>query len=307
MGLAALTLISLVPDAQTGFVLTWALALVKLLGWGYYLAWVILGYLGVWLIRRFGMENDDERWEKPAGALLALLTFTVLAEIFDPGHSGTRGDFGGGGSAGWFIVQLFGGWGALLLFTPAAIVTSIIMIGAWSLRDVGAMIGRYWGHLRHQRRVGRIPVKSGAAPAEYPPARPAIPAPAAAPVVESVWQLPDITRILKADGGQKINPAEARERAQVIERTLAGLGIEVVVKEINQGPVVTQFALEPGHTNTRNPDGSRRRVSVKKLAGLGNDLALALAASPIRIEAPIPGRPYVGVEAPNRQRLPEAR
>ena len=75
----------------------------------------------------------------------------------------------------------------------------------------------------------------------------------------------------------------------------------VKVVEANQGPAVTQFGLKPGTVPRRTSDGRIKevRVKVSQIARLANDLALALAASPIRIETPVPGRDVVGVEVPN--------
>jgi S-DNA-T family DNA segregation ATPase FtsK/SpoIIIE len=97
--------------------------------------------------------------------------------------------------------------------------------------------------------------------------------------------------------------ADARYQAQIIEETLRGFGVPAEVKEINVGPAVTQFGVEPGHIERPGPDGAmhRHRVRVSKISALVNDLALALAAAPIRIEAPVPGRPFVGIEVPNTQ------
>ncbi|TAH48737.1 MAG: DNA translocase FtsK, partial [Chloroflexota bacterium] len=66
-------------------------------------------------------------------------------------------------------------------------------------------------------------------------------------------------------------------------------------------PTITQFAVEPGFVERKGLDGEilRRKVPVNRILALSNDLALALAASPIRIEAPVPGRNYVGIEVPN--------
>jgi S-DNA-T family DNA segregation ATPase FtsK/SpoIIIE len=66
--------------------------------------------------------------------------------------------------------------------------------------------------------------------------------------------------------------------------------------EVQPGPTVTQFGLEPGYIERH---GRRQKVKVSRIVGLSNDLALALAASPIRIQAPVPGRPLVGIEVPN--------
>jgi S-DNA-T family DNA segregation ATPase FtsK/SpoIIIE len=103
--------------------------------------------------------------------------------------------------------------------------------------------------------------------------------------------------------GEKRNGSEegARHRAKVIEDTLASFGVPARVVEISYGPVVTQFGVEPGYIERTRANGKirRRKVRVSKITSLANDLALALAASPIRIEAPVPGRPIVGIEVPN--------
>lgn len=113
------------------------------------------------------------------------------------------------------------------------------------------------------------------------------------------WQLPFIDQIFDEGHELEISEAEIRQRVKVIEETLLGFGVEVKVREINQGPAVTQFSLEPGYMATKDAKGNPRKVRVSRIVNLSNDLALALSAAPIRIEAPIPGRPYVGLEVPN--------
>jgi S-DNA-T family DNA segregation ATPase FtsK/SpoIIIE len=95
--------------------------------------------------------------------------------------------------------------------------------------------------------------------------------------------------------------ADVRYQAQIIEETLQAFGVPVRVREINVGPAVTQFGVEPGYIERPGPDGElvRQRVRVRKITVLTNDLSLALSAAPIRIEAPVPGRPLVGIEVPN--------
>ncbi len=95
--------------------------------------------------------------------------------------------------------------------------------------------------------------------------------------------------------------ADVRYQAQIVEETLQAFGVPARVREINVGPAVTQFGVEPGYIERTGPDGSpvRQRVRVSKITALINDLSLALAAAPIRIEAPVPGRPVVGIEVPN--------
>jgi S-DNA-T family DNA segregation ATPase FtsK/SpoIIIE len=102
---------------------------------------------------------------------------------------------------------------------------------------------------------------------------------------------------------QAFSEQGARRRARVIEETLASFGVPAKVVEISHGPVVTQFGVEPGYIETTRTDGSirQRKVRVSKITSLADDLALALAASPIRIEAPVPGRSVVGIEVPNSE------
>ena len=102
---------------------------------------------------------------------------------------------------------------------------------------------------------------------------------------------------------QAFSQEGARRRARIIEETLASFGVPARVVEISHGPVVTQFGVEPGYIESTAPDGSikRRKIRISKITALANDLALALATSPIRIEAPVPGRPIVGIEAPNSE------
>jgi S-DNA-T family DNA segregation ATPase FtsK/SpoIIIE len=113
------------------------------------------------------------------------------------------------------------------------------------------------------------------------------------------WRLPQVDQIFEEGLELEISESEIRQRVRIIEDTLASFGVEVKVREINQGPSVTQFGLEPGYMATKDAKGNPRRVRVSRIVGLANDLALALSAAPIRIEAPIPGRPYVGLEVPN--------
>lgn len=117
------------------------------------------------------------------------------------------------------------------------------------------------------------------------------------------WRLPDIAEILDETADIEISGEEIRRRARIIEETLASFGVPVKVVEANQGPAVTQFGLQPGYIERKTKDGRVKQVKVKvsRIQALANDLALALSASPIRIEAPVPGRPIVGVEVPNAQ------
>ncbi len=107
--------------------------------------------------------------------------------------------------------------------------------------------------------------------------------------------------LLEISSEAKYAQENADERKHIIELTLEQFGIPAKVVEVNAGPTITQFGVEPGFVERRGLDGQvrNRKVPVSRILSLSNDLALALAASPIRIEAPVPGRSLVGIEVPN--------
>ena len=90
---------------------------------------------------------------------------------------------------------------------------------------------------------------------------------------------------------ESIHPrvGDIRANANIIKRTLENFGIDVEMGEVNVGPTVTQYTLKPAEG-----------VKLSSLTALQNDLSLALAAHPLRMEAPIPGRSLVGIEVPNK-------
>ena len=99
--------------------------------------------------------------------------------------------------------------------------------------------------------------------------------------------VPPPISLLEKDKG-KPGVGDIKANANIIKRTLQNFGIDVEMDEISIGPTVTRYALKPAEG-----------VKLSRIVGLQNDLALALAAHPIRIEAPIPGKSLVGIEIPN--------
>ena len=93
--------------------------------------------------------------------------------------------------------------------------------------------------------------------------------------------------LLQKDRG-KGKSGDVKANANIIKRTLKNFNIEVEMDEVSIGPTVTRYAIKPAEG-----------VRISKIVGLQNNLELALAASPIRIEAPIPGKSLVGLEVPN--------
>lgn len=129
------------------------------------------------------------------------------------------------------------------------------------------------------------------------------PVPISATAIQREWRLPDISEILEESGETEINEHEIRKRVRIIEETLSHFGVPAKVLEVNQGPSITQFGVEPGFVEQKGVDGKLHRVKVKvsRISTLQHDLELALASAPIRIEAPVPGRSFVGIEVPNSQ------
>jgi DNA segregation ATPase FtsK/SpoIIIE, S-DNA-T family len=102
---------------------------------------------------------------------------------------------------------------------------------------------------------------------------------------------------------QNVRPDERHinSTAGLLEKALAEFGVPAKVVGFRVGPTVTQFAVEPGYTEKPGPDGTtiQQKVRVSQISTLSRDLALALSAERLRIEAPVPGRSYVGIEVPN--------
>lgn len=104
------------------------------------------------------------------------------------------------------------------------------------------------------------------------------------------WKLPPVSLLEKSSGSAFGGDTE--KNAEIIQRTLKNFGIDVEKGEIKVGPAVTQYSFRPAVG-----------VKISRILALQNDLALAMAVHPIRIEAPIPGKSLIGIEAPNK--IPE--
>lgn len=100
----------------------------------------------------------------------------------------------------------------------------------------------------------------------------------------------------RSDGSE----ADEAIRATIIEDTLSSFDIPAKVMDVQRGPTITRFGIDPGDVDdVVNGQPVRRKIRVNKISALIDDLSLALSAGPIRVEAPIPGRSLVGIEVPN--------
>jgi DNA segregation ATPase FtsK/SpoIIIE-like protein len=117
--------------------------------------------------------------------------------------------------------------------------------------------------------------------------------------IQTEWKLPDYRTLLSSGSEQEFDREHLLNQARVVEETLASFGAPGRVVEVNTGPVITQFGVEPDYLTARS--GKKSRVKVSAIAQLDKDMQLALGAKTIRVEAPVPGKGYVGIEVPNVQ------
>jgi S-DNA-T family DNA segregation ATPase FtsK/SpoIIIE len=323
--LALLTLLSLVPVERGALMEGWIDLLRQAVGWGVWLMPIGFGGVGLWLIfMGLGRELNIER-EKPWGALLLFLLGMALLHLMtggdDPRAMAAAGQ--GGGYVGYGLSQLL----VSAFGTPATVLVLVTLSIVSLMMLLGMSLGEMWAVLRDAVRrplnhesLPRIRLNrraSGATPANQLPAAPPKSEDETSPSQirprgsifpriiggEQVWHLPPIDEILDDFTELELSQAEIRDRVRIIENTLGSFGVPAKVVEVNQGPTVTQFGVEPGYIERRDSNGRthQAKIKVSKIANLSNDLSLALAAAPIRIEAPVPGRSMVGIEVPNSE------
>ena len=321
--LAILTLLSLIP-ARRGALLEWWVGILgQAVGWGTWLMPLWFAALGLWLVFVGLGRRPQIDPEQPWGAFALYVVILALVHMLvggdDPRALAQAGD--GGGFLGYGIshglAAGLGVPGAALILVTLAIISLLLLLGT-SLREMwiacADLARRVWAkrdglpHLANGRHEPGGPTPAKPAPDASPAGQAAPPGTRQRGSVfpriiggDQTWELPPIDQILAPAIEVELSAAEIRERVRIIEETLASFGVPAKVIEVNQGPTITQFGVEPGYVEKRNGDGRtiRSKIKVSKIESLSNDLALALAASPIRIEAPVPGRSIVGIEVPN--------
>ena len=312
--LIGLILFSAQRSALTGSLMR---GLSQTFGWGIYVLPVGMILMGGWLILRRIEKLPPLSLERATGILLFF--FWLLAALHfivaEPALAATAAlDGAGGGYIGsFFQTILFNsfGLGGAIVALGAWLVITVIMIFDISVEDMFRWVNPLTLKVREWIAKARLktlepadpasPAANGFTPMKRP--EPVIPESAVAPVTtvkspETVihWKLPDVKEILDTGLAPSVNEEFVEQRARLIQETLASFGAPVQVVEINRGPTITQFGVEPLYVETRS---GRMKVRVNKIASLADDLALALAAPRIRIQAPVPGHSYVGIEVPN--------
>jgi len=298
----------------------------QLFGLASYLIPATLVYLAY---RAFG--SDPVRWRRYKLAAFALLLVSVSAIfgffIEKTEFLGQQVPTGGliGFQSAYLLKRAFGKIGAMLILLPM-LAASVMLLSRFSFVLfahwwVNALKDR-WAVYRQRRALQReLAEKEGpreekpkphAAPVIKPAAvAPPVPAPVAKKEKKKDEQksapIQEAFEFIKADGNYRTPPLslldpppETTKRqdretltmnARLLEKKLKDFGVEGEVVEIAPGPVITMYEFSPGPG-----------IKVSRIAGLSDDLSMALSAHSIRIVAPIPGKGVVGVELPNRER-----
>jgi S-DNA-T family DNA segregation ATPase FtsK/SpoIIIE len=319
MVVAIFTIITLFfPGGELGK--SWSSGVVGLFGWGSMVVAIAVGILGALMLRQSFEIGARLRWQHLAGVSVLLLVLlgtlhVLLAAGMAQGGQQVAETGGGGGRIGYAIGQTLiagiGVVGALIVLVGVGVAAALFTLNvtAQDLQTVAIAIREkaidyYHLHLRPVPPMGvdmQLPLSSAPSvespqvhaqsaqlappppPRGEPRSQTAVrPAPA-----KPVWRLPEL-ELLEASVEQELSQSDIRRRVKLIEDTLASFNIAARVVEVNQGPTVTQFGVQP------SPG-----ITVNRIVARANDLALSLAAAPIRIEAPVPGKSVVGIEVPN--------
>ena len=280
-----------------------------------------IGYFGYSLLRR---DETEVRWSRIIAIELAsLLTLGLFAA--SSGNDLYLAESGlAGGRLGWGLTTLM--WRYM-----GSILGTLVIFILWALA-VATGFG-LWTKLEAWllQLAGEAPVVVDAppAPVEVPeeqvvveePAKTAVPkkkAPLLPPEFRTSLKssnkkeeksikpppregLPPLT-ILLAETASRPDERTINQTAGLIMKTLSDFGIPATVIGYRVGPSVTQFAVQPGFIKkpgSDEEDAQQMKVRVAQIASLEKDIALALSAQRLRIEAPVPGKPYVGIEVPN--------
>lgn len=324
---ALMTLLALLELTGGSLLTPWALTLWRWLGYGSVFIVIAAGMGGLMLMRKqVEGEKRIHWWRVIALEIAAFFTLTLFAIM--GGTSVERANAGlDGGYTGWALAQLLSRLLPGDIFRNFLVVLGLlifIVLGLNLLPKVEAILWKIAGdapvtetethesipETRPQPITDPTPAqaissskKSASLPLEFrknfkvPEAqdeKPVSPQPRSE-------NLPPFSMLI---GEQSARPDERtiNMTAGLIEKTLSEFGIPAQVVGFRIGPTVTQFAVQPGFikkNGSNETDAVQMKVRVAQIAALQKDLALAISAQRLRIEAPVPGRSYVGIEVPN--------
>ena len=254
-----------------------------LLGWGYFILPALLIIIAFNFFRSW-TEKINFNKITLLGAFLVLFSSLSILELFSNNSGGLLGGIGA------YLKQFLGTWASLIIYL-AIFISGILLTFNTPLR---------WPRIFLRKKPELIINAPIETPTITP--EPIINEPKVATEEAKVTEKKKNYLAFKVKGNYAIPPldlldsasskptvGDLKANANIIKRTLESFGIVVEMGEINVGPTVTQYTLKP-----------TEGVKLASITSLQNDLALALAAHPLRIEAPIPGKSLVGIEVPNK-------
>jgi S-DNA-T family DNA segregation ATPase FtsK/SpoIIIE len=317
--LGLVTLLGIFGLSKGSLLEEWVKLLYLWLGWGDLLLVLFAGAGGVLAFRRSRQPLKIHWGRVIAMELAAFLTLAILSVV--SGNSLVEESMWGG-QVGWGLAQLavqyLGSiWAGLIIFVlwGLTVMTAFGLWGVletWLLRQAGLPLETDPEPVASQAPVVSPLPAGGAAsnglkkPAQkLPPefrksfkvperqdSRPVTPPPRGE-------RLPPLN-VLLGEQSVRTDDRTINQTAGLIEKSLSEFGIPAKVVGFRIGPTVTQFAVQPGFIKKGGEeDAQQMKVRVAQIASLQKDLALALSAERLRIEAPVPGRAYVGIEVPN--------
>jgi len=305
--LAFISFIGLIGLSRGSLITPWAILLKKGFGWGAWFLVIFLALSGMIVLRRhhpvipslsLGRIIALEGFAFILLALLAILSGMSL-------EAAENGNYGG--VIGWGLAMLLG------KFMPTFFAAVIFIIVAAILGMIGfGMTDRVKNFVARnaQQEISSNPLKTTSEGTETTSHSVVIEHPAVI-VGEQVLsedvepnrddRLPPLN-LLKNETTSTPDKSEIHETASRIEQCLQEFGVPAKVIGYRVGPTVTQFAVEPGFIEKTGQDGevAHQKVRVSQISNLSKDLALALSAERLRIQAPVPGHSYVGIEVPNQ-------
>jgi len=313
---AALTLLGLARLTEGSFISPWAMFIKKWLGLGSYLIVAVAVILGIYI---FWRRYTGGPWLRLRQVLaLEGLFFTILMFLSElGGNSLTRAEGGmDGGLVGWGLAHLV----EIAIPFPFSAILILILILFFIIIGFGLLFPLIEGFenwlLREEASsitekviepessdVDSAPVTQSSSVKKTKERIPDTRGLSLAKPQKRKDNLPPLNLLHQDQLGQTTHPEQENihQIASLLEKTLAEFGIPARVVGFRVGPVVTQYAVEPGYVEREGPDGTtiRQKVRVSQISALSRDLARALSAERLRIEAPVPGRSFVGVEIPN--------
>ena len=314
--MAVLTLFGLIGWTSGSLITNWITLITKWFGWGSYLFILMFAAFGVWSFRKRIFGDIKFPLTRVLVFELGFFVFITFLAVYG-GMDLQRAESGyDGGFIGWGLANL------LLRFLPEPILSVILLfliifclaigtgsfsfflrkLDIWSenyIQKKGILdangsfiqvdqkdeLGIKISH--NEELLDKLKSQTVMSPA---------------PKFERQQNLPPFD-LLAAEQVYVMDNIQVQSMGEQIEKTLFEFGVPARVAGYRIGPTVTQFAVEPGFVEKENPDGSfsKHKVRVSQISSLARDLALALSAERLRVEAPVPGRSYVGIEVPNLQ------